>query len=160
MPDFHVNQPVPSPQPSVGVAFPKTEGTSDTQYKDGIVFPTVSRADATTYTSDEMHNLCAKGVRLYIENGVIGTTTLTVKIQVRNPAFSSSSLEWIDLPGAVTSALTTDSSAVTLTVYPGIAETANESVSDHLGPAWRVVATLNNGDTNNVPFSVGADYLL
>ncbi len=156
MPDFHVNEPVPSPLPARGVGFPGSLGS----VRNGVIFAYESRADNAAYTSDEMHNLSAKGVRLYIENGTIGTTTLTVKIQVRNPAFNSSALEWVDLPGAVTAALTTDASRVTLTVYPGIAETANESVSDHLGPAWRVVATLNDGDTNSVPFSVGGDYLL
>lgn len=161
MPDFHVNQPVPNPLPTRAVPFTSATGASNaSEHKDGTIFPYASRADNAAYTSDEMHNLCAKGVRLYIENGTIGTTTLTVKIQVRNPAGSSSSLTWIDLPGAVTAALTTDNSAATLTVYPGIAETANESVSDHLGPAWRVVATLSNGDTDSVPFGIGADYLL
>lgn len=146
MPDFHVNMPVPSPGPSRGVS---SLGGSSLQ-KDGIVFVSASRADNTAYTSDEMHNLSAKGVRLYIQIATIGTTTLTVKIQVRNPAASSAATEWVDLPDAVTSALTADDTTTTLTVYPGIAETANVSVSDHLGPSWRVVATLNDGDTNTV----------
>lgn len=157
MPDFHVNQPVPSPLPTRAVAFPSATGASGaSEQKDGVIFPSVARADNAAYTSDEMHNLSAKGVRLYIKNGTIGTTTLTVKIQNRNPVDDS----WIDLPGAVTTALTTDNDANTLTVYPGIAETGNVSVSDHLGPTWRVVATLSDGDTNSVTFSVGADYLL
>lgn len=152
MPDFHVNEPVPSPLPARGVSFPGSQGS----VPNGTIFASASRADNAAYTSDEMHNLSAKGVRLYIKNGTIGSTTLTVKIQVRNPVDNS----WIDLPGAVTAALTTDNDANTLTVYPGIAETANVSVSDHLGPSWRVVATLSDGDTDAVTFSIGADYLL
>lgn len=159
MPDFHVNQPVPSPGPARGVSFPGAAGNSALQH-DGVVFVSASRAEDTAYTSDEMHNLCAKGVRLFIQIGTIGTTTLTVKIQVRNPASVTAALAWVDLPDAVTTALTADDTTTTLTVYPGIAETANISVSDHLGPSWRVVATLNNGDTTPVTFAVGADYLL
>lgn len=161
MPDFHVNFPVPNPLPSRALPFPGASGSNATEQKDGTIFPGTARADNAAYTSDEMHNLAAKGVRLYIQvSGAIGTTTLTVKIQVRNPAAVSAATAWIDLPDAVTSALTTDDSSSTLTVYPGIAETANISVSDHLGPAWRVVATLSNGDTDSVTFAIGGDYLL
>lgn len=139
------NQAVPAPRASWAA------GTN----LNGTVFPSEARADDAAYTSEAIYNPGARGVRLFIKNGTIGTTTLTVKIQIANPVDAS----WIDLPGAVTAALSTDNDANTLTVYPGIAETANVSVSDHLGPVWRVVATLSDGDTNSVTFSVGADYL-
>jgi len=142
----HVNQAVPAP---------RSAWAADTTNKNGTIFASEARAENAAYTSDPIHNYGAKGVRLFISNGTIGSTTLTVKIQVQNPASGS----WVDLPGAVTAALTTDNDLSTLTVYPGIAETANVEVSTHLGPVWRVVATLSDGDTTPVTFGVGADYL-
>lgn len=142
----HVNQPVPAP---------RSAWAADGTNINGTIFPSEARAEATAYTSDAIHNYGAKGVRLFIKNGVIGTTTLTVKIQVQNPVDDS----WADLPLATTAALTTDSSTQVFTLYPGIAAVANTDVSQHLGPVWRVVATLNDGDTTPVTFSVGADYL-
>lgn len=140
------NQAVPAPRSAWAAGSTNLNGT---------IFASEARADNAAYTSDPIYNPGAIGVRLFIKNGTIGTTTLTVKIQIQNPVDDS----WIDLPGAVTAALTTDNDANTLTVYPGIAETANVSVADHLGPVWRVVATLSDGDTDSVTFSVGADYL-
>ena len=142
----HVNQAVPAP---------RSAWAASTANKNGTILPSEARTENATYTSDAIHNYGAKGVRLFIKNGTIGTTTLTVKIQVLNPVDDT----WIDLPGAVTTALTTDNDANTLTVYPGIAETANVEISTHLGPIWRVSAALNDGDTTPVTFSVGADYL-
>lgn len=141
------NQAVPAPRSAWTVGGSNLNGT---------IFPSVSRADNTAYTSEEIVNPGARGVRLYIAIGTIGTTTLTVKIQVKNPVDDG----WVDLPDAVTTALTANDTTTTLTVYPGVDEDANVEVSSHLGPVWRVIATLNDGDTNNVTFSVGADYLV
>lgn len=143
----HVNQHVPAPQSAWAA------GTSN---KNGAIFPYEARADNAAYTSDPIYNPGARGVRLFVKIGVIGTTTLTVKIQVQNPLDDG----WVDLADAVTTALTTDNTTNLLTVYPGVDEDANLEISSHLGPVWRVVATLNDGDTNSVPFGVGASYLL
>lgn len=142
----HVNQHVPSPRAAWAAA---------TSNKNGVIFPSEARAENTAYTSDPIQNPGARGVRLFITNGTIGTTTLTVKIQVQNPLDDT----WADLPLAVTAALSTDNSTQILTVYPGIGAVANTDISQHLGPVWRVVATLNDGDTTPVTFGVGASYL-
>lgn len=137
------------------VPAPRTSWAAGTTNLNGTIFPSEARADNAAYTSEAIYNPGARGVRLFIKNGTIGTTTLTVKIQIMNPVDDS----WIDLPGATTAALSTDNDANTLTVYPGIAETANVEVSTVLGPVWRVVATLSDGDTDSVTFSVGGDYM-
>lgn len=142
----HVNQHVPAPYAA------RAAGSTN---KNGTILPYTARAENASYTSDPIQNPGAKGVRLFITTGVIGTTTLTVKVQVQNPLDDS----WSDLTGAASAALSDDNATKVVTIYPGIATTANVAVSDHLGPVWRIVATLNDGDTASVPFGVGASYL-
>lgn len=146
--DFHRNAPVPSPLPARGL----NANAGASLQKDGIIFASASRT-AAAYTSDEMHNPNCKGVRLYVDITDVGAAgTLTVKIQTKDPATGT----WVDLAGAVTTALAAVATT-TLLVYPGITETNNVDVSSHLGSAWRVVATVAS---NAVVFSIGGDYLL
>lgn len=149
MTDFHVNAPVWAPGPSRGVSI----SDSSALQKNGVIFASAARA-AATYTSDEIHNTHAKGVRVFIDvtnDGAAGT--VTAEIQVKDP---SSGL-WERITGAVTTALTETGAPATLTVYPGITVAANIDISNHLGSAWRVVAVVG---VNTTTFSVGADYLL
>ena len=64
---------------------------------------------------------------------------------------------YFDIPSAAF-AQKTGTGSDDLTVYPGIAETSNETVSDVIPRDWRVVATLG-GSSPNFTFSVGAHYL-
>ncbi len=136
-----------------------TDSTSASQAT-GVLFPTLSRshlggvASDGGYASDEIYNPDAKGVRLFtiVANG---GGTVTVKIQVIDPYTDT----WVNLAGATTAALNNNAGAL-LTVYPGltgIADAAGVTCNQHLGPAWRVVATVA---TAAETFSVGADYLL
>ena len=144
------NQPVPSPG-NMGVA--------DTTNYNGIIFAAAARNEtddpdglgAGIYVSTEMHNFWAKGVDLFVDTTSSGSGTLAVKLQKKDPVSGT----WFDVAGATTSTIN-DPADVNLTVYPGIAETANVSVSDHLGFIWRVHATVA---TASVTFSVGACYL-
>ncbi len=120
----------------------------------GVLFPSASRVQAA-YTSAEMFNAGAKGVRIYTANDAAGGSTATVKIQVRAP----NSDVWIDLAGATTAALGSSTGSL-LTVYPGltgIADAAGVTINQHLGPAWRVVMTIGVATGTS---SVGADYLI
>jgi hypothetical protein len=74
-----------------------------------------------------------------------GTASLTVKLQGQNAAGT-----WYDIPGAVTAAITTETTTV-LVVKPGVAATANQSVPAPLPLAWRAVFTISGGT-----FTVGA----
>jgi hypothetical protein len=94
----------------------------------------------------------AKGVRVFVEvTAVGGAGTVVVKLQIQDPGTG----QWHDLPSAVTASIVAIGRKV-LTVYPGIAETANESVSDIVTGALRAVATVGG---NAVTLSVNAALL-
>lgn len=94
-----------------------------------------------------------KGLRLFVEVTARGAAgTLDVKVQVQDVVAK----QWHDLPGASMAQFAAVGRKV-LTVYPGIAETANESVSDVLTGPFRVVGTVG---TEAVTFSAGAVLLL
>lgn len=96
-----------------------------------------------------------RGVHLVLDiTAASGTSpTLDVKLQRKD----ATSGEWVDLEGGAfaqkTAAGTDD-----LVIYPGVAETANRSVSDVLTYRWRAVATLG-GTTPSFTFSLGGTYL-
>jgi hypothetical protein len=146
----NINQPVPY----------GNLGTADTTNYSGVLFESAARthtADpaglgAGIYVTDEILNPGAKGVQLFLVSTSSGSGTVTAKIQVKDPA----SRTWVDLTSAATASQADPGSAY-LTVYPGIAETSNVSVSDHLGPSWRVHVTVA---TASVTFSVGASYIV
>lgn len=112
-------------------------------------------ARTSTTNSADLTNLFARGVRLHLDiDAASGTTpTLDIKVQAKD----SLSGNYFDIPGA---AFTQKTAAGTddLTVYPGVAETANETVSDVIPRTWRVVATIG-GTTPSFTFSVGASYV-
>lgn len=148
MADLHKNQPVPSPQPSAAVA----AGVAHVQ---GTIFASAVRT-AATYTSDEMFNANAKGIRLYIVR-TVATGTLTVSIEGRDPVTDS----WVAITGATTPALTSAINT-TLTVYPGITVaagtgTTSTEISNFLPCAWRVKAVVA---TDTTTWSIGGEYLL
>lgn len=104
---------------------------------DIVIFASAVRTAATN-NSDDFINLAGyKGIVLSLmitaENG---THTLDVKLQMQSPLGN-----YTDIAGAAfaqQSAVT--AAAIMLTVYPGIAETTNVSVSDILPSKFRVVA--------------------
>lgn len=137
-----VNQPVP---------FSGSQAASGSN-ENGVIFASASRT-AAAYTSAEHVNPGAKGIRLFITNdGGAGTSTATVKIQVKDPVGNT----WTDLTGATTAALGVVTGSI-ITIYPDIAVTANVAVSQHLGYVWRAVLTI--GAVTGVS-SVGAEYLI
>lgn len=121
----------------------------------GVIFPTLSRV-AAAYTSQEFVNPQAKGIRIFtVNDGGAGTSTATVKVQVRMPG----STVWIDLAGAATAALGITTGSL-LTIYPGltgIADAAGVTINQHLGSAWRLVLTI--GTVTGIS-SVAAHYLV
>ena len=134
-------------------------GVADSSNLNGIILASAERnhtddpagLGAGIYVSDPIQNFNARGVDLFLNTTSTTAGTVTVKIQKRDP----SSGTWHDLTSATTGAVADPADAI-LTVYPGIAETANVSVSDHLGLTWRRHVTVA---TAAVTFSVGAVYL-
>ncbi len=98
----------------------------------------------------------ARGVRIFsVVSAKSGTSpTLTAKVQVRDPATGDA----VDLHGSAFAQFT-DTGSKDLTIYPGIAETANGSVSDHIGRDWRLYYTVGGSATPTLTFSVGIQYL-
>jgi hypothetical protein len=83
-----------------------------------------------------------------------GTTpTLDVKFQVLDPV----SGVWHDITGAAFSQKTS-TGADSLTIYPGIAAAANDTVSYPLGGAVRAVATIA-GTTPSFTFSLSGELI-
>lgn len=79
--------------------------------------------------------------------------TLDVKVQRFDPA----SQKWVDLPGGAFAQKTT-AGTDDLIIYPGVAETANRSVSDAIAETYKVVWTIA-GTTPSFTFSLGAAYV-
>ncbi len=142
-----------APLPTQGLSAGNKASDPTVQY-DGVVFSVASRA-ALAYNTNAYFNPNRLGVRLYINLTVVNGGTLTVKIQNFDPA----SQTWVDIPGAVTSALAAVA-VTTLTVYPGVVETlanaAGTTVARPVGDLFRVVATTA---TAAVTFGIGGEYL-
>lgn len=118
-----------------------------------VVFPSLLRA-AGTFNSAEQTSFGSRGLRLYLDitavNGV--GPTLDIKIQIKDNLTGT----FFDLPGAsFVQAIATGTQMLTL--YPGIAVSANVSVSDLISKNWRAVAVVSTGD--DFTFSLEAEYL-
>lgn len=94
-----------------------------------------SAARTATETSREF-SLDAKGIRLFWDITSYTSGTFDLKVQVASPTG-----DWIDLAGASIAQQSAAGQGM-LTVYPGIAETANVSVSDVMTSPFRCVMTL------------------
>lgn len=127
---------------------------SNGQVKQATVLAAATRGSGATNSSDQLVN-GAKGVRLFLNiTAKTGTSpTLDVKVQVKNQLTGT----YVDLAGGAF-AQQNNVAHVMLTVYPGIAETANVSVSDLISPIWRVVGTVGGTATPTFTYTVQAEY--
>lgn len=116
------------------------------------VLASAARTDSTV-TSVDQTNERWRGVRLILDiTAKSGTNpTLDVKVQGKDPVSGN----YYDIPGAAFAEQSTVTT-VELVIYPGVAETANVSVSDVLPEVWRVHATTGGTDTPTFTYSVGA----
>lgn len=122
--------------------------------RDGILFPSAAYTSAGggVHNSPAYVNHGWRGARFYIKTTAVGAAgTVDFKLQNQDPVSGS----WVDIPNAAIAQMNTNTS-VTLTIYPGIAETANVDIADPLGVIWRAVLTIGG---NDVTLSVGADYI-
>jgi hypothetical protein len=107
--------------------------------------------------SSDYVNRGARGISVFVKNtaGSGTTPTVTVKLQAK-----SATGDYYDVPSATTAAIAGGTPATTyFTVYPGVAETANVSVSDTLPAIYRLVWTIGGSSTPTVTFSVDAHEL-
>ena len=112
---------------------------------------TVAAGSTTTVTGSDMVNHSARGVKVVVVTTVIGTGSITLTIQGKDPA---SGTYYTLLAGA---AIVTNTTNV-YSVYPGAAATANVSANDALPGTWRLLVTANNA--NAATYSVGFSTLL
>lgn len=110
-----------------------------------------SAARTAAVSSADYVNHGHRGVRLIIDvTADPGTAAVTFTIQGKNPTGG-------DYYTILASAALADVGVTTLTVYPGIAATANVSVSDVLPAEWRLNVTV--ADAESLTYSVGCDLL-
>jgi hypothetical protein len=100
----------------------------------------------TTQTSADFQNVAASGVRVVLVTTAIGTGSITLSIQGKDPASGS---YFTLLSGAAVTTNTTN----TYRVGAGFPVAANVSANDCLPATWRIVVTANNG--NAATYSVG-----
>jgi len=101
----------------------------------------------TTQISPDQININARGLKIFVNMISIGSGgSVTVSIQFKDP-FSN----YVTMLS--TTAMTTVSTA-TLTVHPGLFNTANSSLNDFLPRTWRILANANNA--NPCTYQIGA----
>lgn len=117
-------------------------------------FPSLARGTGT-FNSEDFTGNEALGLHAVLDiTAASGTTpTLDVKLQRKDRA----SGKYVDLPGASFAQKTTTGTD-DLTVYPGIAETANRSVSDVLAETYRWVAVIA-GTTPSFTFTLAGSLI-
>jgi hypothetical protein len=134
-----------------GVYFPNglpVKSATDTENADGVFL--ASGARTTTQTQADQVNANKKGIRVVVDMTVVGTGSITVAIQAKDPA----SAKYVTM---LTSAAIVTNVTNTYLVYPGAANTANVSANDRLPRTWRILVTHNNA--NSATYSVGYQLL-
>ena len=118
------------------------------------VFETATRSVTGVAASADLNNFGYRGAHVTVSaTGVTGNgTSLTVKVQGKDPV----SGQYYDIHGAALPAVTANLAAPNyLSVYPGIAETGNQTVSDVLPKTWRIHTTLAGTGGAAVTYGVG-----
>lgn len=110
---------------------------------------------ATANTADQT-NYNHRGAVFTLDVTVVSGTTPTLDVKIQ--ALDTLSGKYADIPGAAF-AQKTAANTSQLVVYPGVAETANVSVSDVLPRKFRAVCTIA-GSTPSFTFSLGAALVL
>ena len=128
-----------------GTTWDRQRGNTET-----TVFASAART-ATANSADQT-NYNHRGMRLTLDITASGGTTPTLDVKIQ--AKDSVSGKYVDIAGAAFTQKT-GTGTDELVVYPGVAETANESVSDVIPRTWRAVATIG-GTTPTFTFTLAA----
>lgn len=101
--------------------------------------------------STDQSNLGARGIKLFIATGSFGASesTMTVIIQGRDTVSGT-------YYNILTSASLSASGFTVLSVYPGLAVSANVSANDVLPKTWRVIWTASNWGTGGSTLGIAA----
>ena len=116
---------------------------------------TISATRTTSFNSSTITNYSAKGASFVINvtasSGV--TPVLVAKVQMQDIV----SENWVDIPSATTSDITTTGQTL-ITVYPGLTPSTNSKVDFPLPRTYRLAYTIS-GTTPSFTFSTGVHYL-
>lgn len=105
-----------------------------------------------TFTSKDLDNFFRKGIKLTGNiSAISGGASVLVSIEGKDPVSGQYTT-------ILVSAAKTGTGAFTLTVYPGIAASANVSASDILPKTWRVKVVVSVA--GNVTMTLGAAVLV
>ena len=130
-----------------GVYYPNglpIRNATDTDNADGVFL--ASSARTTTQTMADQVNTNKQGIRVVVQTTVIGTGSITMAIQAKDPASGA----YVTM---LTGAAIVTNVTNTYLLYPGAANTANVSANDRLPRTWRILVTANNA--NSATYSVG-----
>lgn len=117
-----------------------------------VTIASLAAATVTTNTAD-MTNPLHRGVKVVVDITAITGTTPSLVVTIQGKDVKSGKYFTI-----LASASLTATGTVTLTVYPGIATSANVSANDVLPATWRVLLTIA-GTTPAVTATIGASKL-
>ncbi len=98
---------------------------------------------ASPHNSDSLESKGRRGCTVHVD---VTLDPDIVSIVAKLQALDQGTGVWADIPGAVTAAIAATGHS-DFTVYPGIGETANVSVSDIMPAQFRVVVTHTGGTT-------------
>ena len=107
---------------------------------------TIAASATTTQTGPDFTNPAARGVKVFVMTTVIGTGSITLSIQAKDPASGT----YITLLAGA--AIVTNTTNV-YTLFPGAPVAANVSANDELPYTWRLLVTANNA--NAATYTVG-----
>lgn len=146
---------------AVGISSPQ-KAQAENSYQTILSSAARHVADTTTCTGGSAGQFCSaaqtntywRGVRLFL-NVTAEPAAAAATCKMQNYDYTSTT--WQDIPGAAFATIDdVTSDDVNLTLYPGVAETANVSVSDVLGRQWRVHCAVTQ---SSLTFSIGAHLL-
>lgn len=134
---------------SLGMQWNGTNWERQQGNTEGTAISSASRASGTTTNSADLIVRNAKSVNVITNITTAGAGTVTVKVQVKDPVSNN----YVDIPGAVTTALTGVSTNL-MQVGPGLQLTANLSIPALLGRTVRISQTTGGGvnTTNSVGY--------
>ena len=105
------------------------------------------------FNSAELKTAGRKGIHAHVDVTVDpDTVSIVVKVQGKDETTG----DFYDIPGAATPAIAVVGRS-RLTIYPGLAETANVDVSDVVPATIRIVSTHTGGTT--LTYGVSVDFL-
>jgi hypothetical protein len=117
------------------------------------LFATAART--ATVNGSDVNNWRHRGIRLWLDITAVSGTVPVLDVKVQSKDHISG--KYVDIPSAAF-AQKSGVGSDDLLVYPGVAETANRSVSDVVPKTFRVVATIG-GTTPSFTFSLSGELL-